>query len=160
MRAPRRRVLGIVAVGIAVVAMWVPSLVATRFTSDVQHIDFLTRPDRGWRFLYDAIRTTRHAVLGTEGAARGRAERFWWPPSRVHIERVELVYLVRPVTVPTVSGGRQASVHDRTVRPRSRFTWFVYGRIGNRPRQVVGLMDLHSGRVFWDIRRTTPLGAG
>lgn len=160
MRVSRRRVLGIVAVGLAVVAMWVPSLVATRFTSDVQHIDFISRPDRGWRFLYDAIHVSRHAVLGTEGAALGRAQRFWWPPSRVRIDRVELVYLTRPVTVPLTPGGRQASVRDRTVRPRSRFTWFVHGRIGNRPQQVVGLMDLRSGRVFWDIRRTTPLGAG
>lgn len=151
MRISRRRAFGVIAMGLSLFVLWVPSMVATRFTNPAQPIDFLSHPDRGWRFLYDAIHTSRQATLGSEGQARSRAQRFWWP--RVRVSRVELVYLERPVTVPLAPGGLQVSAAARTVRPRSRFTWFVHGRVGARPTQVIGLMDLASGRVIWDIRR-------
>ena len=148
MRVTRRGAIGITVAVAAIAALWAPSLVARTYTSPAQPIDFLSRPDKGWRFLYDTVRLSRQATLGSEGPALQRARQVW-----PRAESVELVYLVRPVIVPMSTGGVAASERARTVRPRSRLTWFVHGRIGGRARQVVGLLDFRSGRVVWDLRR-------
>jgi hypothetical protein len=153
-RVTRRRAIGVTAGVVALVALWTPSFVARTYTTSAQPIDFLTRPDKGWRFLYDSVRLSREAPLGSEAAARGAARRIW-PRS----EAVELVYLDGPVTVPVTPGGLLPRPRARVVRPRSPLTWFVHGRIGNRPRQVVGLIDYRSGRVIWDLRRVPTAGA-
>lgn len=147
----RRRWLVVVGVLALLAVVWAPSFVATRYTTTAQPIDFLTRPDKGWRFLYDAARISRKAKLGTEGAALAAANHRWRP-----VDRVELVYLEHPVIVPVAPGAVTVPERARTVRPRSRLTWFVYGRLGKRPRQVVGLLDAVSGKAIWDIRRATP----
>lgn len=154
MRFTRRRAIGVIAGVVAVAAVWVPSLVARTYTTEAQPIDFLSRPDKGWRFLYDTVRLSRHARLGTDGAALQRAKQVWPRAS----QDVELVYLVRPVTLPVTPGGHSVPLALRTVRPRTRLTWFVYGRLGGRARQVVGLLDYRSGRVIWDLRRVRRAG--
>lgn len=148
MRITRRRAIGVTVAVAALAALWAPSLVARTYTTPAQPIDFLSRPDKGWRFLYDTVRLSRHAKLGSDGSALQRARQVW-----PRADAVELVYLVRPVTVPVATGGLNPPVSARTLRPRSRLTWFVRGRIGSRPRQVVGLLDFRSGRVIWDLRR-------
>ena len=148
MRITRRRAIGITVGVAALAALWAPSLVARTYTTPAQPIDFLSRPDKGWRFLYDTVRLSRHAKLGSDGPALQRARQVW-----PRAEAVELVYLVRPVTVPVATGGLAPPPGARTVRPRSHLTWFVRGRLGNRPRQIVGLLDFRSGRVIWDLRR-------
>ncbi len=148
MRITRRRAIGVTVGLAAVAALWTPSLVARVHTTPAQPIDFLSRPDKGWRFLYDTVRLSRHAKLGSDAPALQRARQVW-----PRVEDVELVYLVRPVTVPVATGGLTPTLRARLVRPRSRLTWFVHGRIGRRPRQVIGLLDYRSGRVIWDLRR-------
>ena len=150
MRITRRRAIGVTVGLAAVVALWTPSLVARSYSTSAQPIDFLSRPDKGWRFLYDTVRLSRHAKLGSDAPALQRARQVW-----PRIEDVELVYLVRPVTVPVATGGLAAPLNARLVRPRSRLTWFVYGRLGGRPRQIIGLLDYRSGRIIWDLRRVT-----
>jgi hypothetical protein len=146
-RITRRRAVGVIAAVGALALLWTPSIVARSYTSSAQPIDFVSRPDKGWRFLYDTLRLSRHAKLGSEAPALETARRIWR-----RAEDVELVYLDRPVTIPAPPGGLVPS-RPRPVRPRTRLSWFVYGRIGNRPRQVVGLLDFRSGRVVWDLRR-------
>lgn len=148
MRITRRRAIGVTVGVAALAALWAPSLVARTYTTSAQPIDFLSRPDKGWRFLYDTVRLARHAELGSDGPALQRARQVW-----PRAEAVELVYLVGAVTVPVAAGGLSPPASARTLRPRSRLTWFVQGRIGDRPRQVVGLLDFRSGRVIWDLRR-------
>ena len=147
MRVTRRRAVGVIAAVSAIAVLWAPSLVARSFTTPAQPIDFMVRPDKGWRFLYDAVRLSRDPRLGSEGPALETAKRIWR-----RVDAVELVYLVRPVIVPVPAGGLAPSARERLVRPRSRLTWFVSGRIGGRPRQVIGLLDFRSGRVIWDLR--------
>ncbi len=149
MRIPRRRAVGVIAAVGALALLWTPSLVARTYTTSAQPIDFLSRPDKGWRFLYDTVRLSRGAKLGSEGPARETANRVWR-----RVDAVDLVYLVRPVTIPIPPGGLTPPRPQR-VRPRSRLTWFVEGRIGNRARQVIGLIDYRSGRVIWDLRRVS-----
>lgn len=149
MRVTRRRAIGVV-VGVGALALlWTPSLVARTYTHPAQPIDFLSRPDKGWRFLYDTVRLSRGAKLGSEGPALATAKRIWR-----RAESVELVYLERPLTLPAPVGIR-APRRPATVRPRSPLTWFVTGRIGNAPPQLVGLIDYESGRVVFDLRRVT-----
>ena len=147
MRVTRRRAVG-VAVGVGVlVVLWTPSLVARSYTHPAQPIDFLSRPDKGWRFLYDTVRLSRSTKLGSKGPALATAKRIWR-----RAESVELVYLERPLTLPAPVG-LVASRRPAMVRPRSPLTWFVNGRIGTAPPQVVGLIDYESGRVIYDLRR-------
>ena len=152
MRITRRRVVGVIVGVVALALVWLPSLVARTYTTSAQPIDFLTRPDKGWRFLVDTVRLSRSARLGSEGQALARAKGFWR-----RAESVELVYLEHPVTVPVAAGGIAPPPRARLVRPRSRLTWFVTGRITPaRPRQIIGLIDYKSGRVIWDLRRVAP----
>jgi hypothetical protein len=146
-RISRRRAVGVIAAVGALALLWTPSLVARTYTTSAQPIDFMARPDKGWRFLYDTVRLSRHARLGSEGPALETARHIWR-----RVDHVELVYLERPVTIPVPPGGL-APPRSRPVRPRTRLSWFVHGRIGNRPRQIVGLVDYRSGRVVWDLRR-------
>ncbi len=158
MRVSRRRVLGIVAVALAVVLFWVPSFVAARYTNDVVQTNFTGHPLRGWVFLSDAVRTSRKAAAGTEGHARGIAARHWWL-SKVRVRRLELVYVdQRTVTIPVPIGGLKRPVGARTVPTHARFMWFVRGQVGARPEQIVGLINFRTGRVVWDILRTQPAG--
>ncbi|HRC08064.1 MAG TPA: hypothetical protein PLV41_07605 [Miltoncostaeales bacterium] len=159
MRRSRRRVLGIVAVVLSVVAFWAPSFVAARYTNDVVRSDVAGHPIRGWQFMADAVRSSRKAAAGTEGNARGIAARHWWL-SRVQVDSLELVYVEQPfMTIPVPTGGLRRPVDERTVHTNARFIWFVRGHIGARPRQIVGLINFQTGRVVWDILRTRPAGA-
>lgn len=148
MRITRRRAIGVTVGVAAIAALWVPSLVARTYTTSSQPIDFLSRPDKGWRFLYDTVRLSRHAKLGSDGPALQRARQVW-----PRAQSVELVYLLGPVSVPVPPGGATPPAPLRVARPRSRLSWFVTGRLGGRPRQIVGLLDYRSGRVIWDLRR-------
>jgi hypothetical protein len=146
-RVTRRRAIGVV-VGVGGLALlWAPSFVARSFTDPAQPIDFLSRPDKGWRFLYDGVRLSRDAKLGSEGPALATAKRIWR-----RAEAVELVYLEHPLTIPAPEGIAR-SPRAGIVRPRSPLTWFVHGRIGDGPRRLIGLIDYGSGRVIWDLRR-------
>lgn len=149
---PRWWIVVAIVIGL-IAAVWGPSLVASRYTHDAQRIDWTSRPDRGWRFLYDAVRESRRMALGTEGAALAAANHTWRP-----VDRVELVYLEGPVTIPIPDDGITVTSKRRTVTPRSPFTWFVYGHLGSPVRQVVGLVDARSGRVIWDLRRVRSQG--
>lgn len=153
MRGSRRRALVIGALVLAVAAFWAPSFIAARYTDDAVPIEVVGHPIRGWQFLVDAVQSSRSATAGTEGHARGIAERHWWT-TRVHVERLQLVYTDgRTVTIPVARGGLRRSLARRTVRVRTSFVWFVHGSIGRRPRQVVGLINMRTGRVIWDILR-------
>ena len=154
MRWTRRRVVGVIAAVVAIPLLWAPSLIARSYTSEAQPIEFMTRPDKGWRFLYDVVRLSRSAKLGSEGPALETAKRIWR-----RADAVELVYLEGPVTVPAPTSGPVVPARARTVRPRTRLTWFVLGRFDNRPRQVIGLVDFKSGRAIWDLRRVAGVSA-
>jgi hypothetical protein len=144
-----RRQLGLVLAVVGVpVLVWGPSIAARHYASSAQSTDYLARPDKGWHFLYDAVRLSRGAKLGSGDRALGTARRIWR-----HTDSVELVYLDGPVTIPVPPGGLAAPERLRTLRTRSPLVWFVHGRVRGHARQVIGLLDYHSGRTAWDLRR-------
>ncbi len=153
MRISRRRALVLGAVPLAVALLWAPSVVATRYSNDIVHTDFMAQPLRGWQFLADAVVASRGAEAGTEAHARGIAERRWWT-SPIDVTRLELVYVKdRRITIPLTAGGVQRPLASRRVSPHARFSWLVYGHAGRRPEQVVGVINMNSGSVVWDLRR-------
>jgi hypothetical protein len=152
MRVTRRRVIVAVLLALVAVAVWVPSLIAERYAdgpggAEVGH----ARLDRGWEFVYHAVRLSRGARLGNEDAALTRAREVWAGPPAV-AGSVQLVYMDGPCTVPVPDDGTSPGPERATAVPLSRLGWVVRGRVRNGPQQVVGVLDYPTGRVAWDIR--------
>lgn len=146
----RRVVLsGLIVVALA--AAWAPVPVAGHYADGPGGAEVgLARVDRGWGFVYHAVRLARGARLGTEELALDRAREVW--AGRPLADDVELVYADGPFAVPVPPGGLAPAAERATAVPLSRLGWVVRGRVGDRPRQMIGLLDMRSGRVAWNIR--------
>lgn len=156
MRGSRGRIaLAIALVMILAVAV-APTLVAERYAdgpggAEVGH----SRLDRGWEFVYHAVRLSRGARLGSEDFALVRARSAWAGPPAV-AESVDLVYMDGPFDVPVPEGGTPPPPERRRAEPLSRLGWVVYGSVRGGPRQMIGLLDYPSGRIAWNIRPLEP----
>jgi hypothetical protein len=156
MRVSRGRVAIAVALVMVIVVATVPTLVAERYTdgpggAEVGH----ARLDRGWEFVYHAVRLSRGARLPSEDFAIVRARSAWAGRPAV-AEDVELVYTDGPFDVPVPPGGTPPPPERRRAEPLSRLGWVVHGRVRGGPRQMIGLLDYASGRVAWNIRPLEP----
>ena len=156
MRGSRGRIALAIAMVMVIVAAAVPTLVAERYAdgpggAEVGH----ARLDRGWEFLYHAVRLSRGARLGSEDFALVRARSAWAGPPAV-AEDVELVYMDGPFDVPVPDDGTPPPRERRRAEPLSRLGWVVFGRVRGGPRQMIGLLDYVSGRVAWNIRPLEP----
>lgn len=129
--------------------IWAPGLVAMRY-HDGSASEALARPDRGWRFLGDAVRESRGARLGWHDAALDRAREVWASGPRA--TDVELRWGPRDYVVPIPPGGATPPARRRAARLRSRLNWVVTGRLPGRPEQIIGMLDYRSGAVVWNIR--------
>jgi hypothetical protein len=155
MRGSRGRIALAVALVMVIAVAVVPTLVAERYAdgpggAEVGH----ARLDRGWEFVYHAVRSSRGARLGSDDFALVRARSVWAGPPAV-AEDVELVYMDGAFVVPVPPGGTPPPPERRVAEPLSRLGWVVSGRVRGGPRQMIGLLDYSSGRVAWNIR---PLG--
>jgi len=149
-----RRSLAVV-IGIVTIPALVagPNVIASRFTDGPGGASIrATRPDDGWRFIYDAARLSRGAQLGSEAGALERAREIW--ASQPAAESVQLVYQdTAPFDVPVPSSGVRPEPGGARATPVSPLGWVVTGRFREGEPQVIGLLDMHSGRVAWRIRR-------
>lgn len=137
---------------VAIVAAWAPAIVAHHYADGPGGAEVnRARVDQGWEFIADAARESRGALLGDDAAALAHAQRIWARPSG-RAESVELVYLGGPFTVPVPPGGVTPPPGRRVANPPAAFGWVVHGRVRGGPRQMIGLLDYHSGTVAWDIR--------
>jgi len=148
-RVPRGRI-AVPLAAIAVVAVaWAPAPVANHYSDGPGGAEAgLIRVDRGWEFVYHAVRLSRGALLGTDGSALDRAREVW--ASRPAAETVDLRYLDGPFRAPVPEGG--VVPRNPVVTPRSRLGWVVEGRMDTGPRQMIGLLDYRSGAVAWRLR--------
>ncbi len=142
--------IGLVAIPVLLAG---PNLIASTYNDGPGGADIrTTRPDDGWRFIFTAARLARGAELGSSGAALREAERIW--VSQPRAESVQLVYQdLAPFPVPVPDDGVTPRKRARNARPRSELNWIVMGRFGGREPQMIGMLDLHSGRVVWRLRR-------
>jgi len=151
MRGSRARIILASALVVVLAGAWVPVLVADHYADGPGGAEVgFARVDRGWRFVYHAMRLSRDARLGTSDLALDRA-RDVWAGSPV-AESVELVYMDGPFAVPVPEGGTPPAPERRVAVPLSRLGWVVRGRVAGGPPQMIGLLDLHTGRVAWNIR--------
>jgi hypothetical protein len=159
MRGSRGRIAWAVALVIVIGVAAVPALVAERYTDGPGGAEVgRARLDRGWEFLYHAVRLSRGARLGSDDLALVRARDAWAGRPAV-AEEVELVYMDGPFDVPVPAGGTPPAPQDGVAAPPSRLGWVVLGSVRGGPRQMIGLIDYSSGRVAWDIR-PLPAAAG
>lgn len=163
MRVSRGRIVLALAIGVLVVVAWAPALIAERYADGPGGADVgFARPDRGWEFLYHAVRLSRGARLGTGDAALATAHKVWAGPPAV-AQSVQLVYMGGPFRAPVPRGGVMPAPARLVVHPASELGWVVEGAVfvGRRRvpgRQMIGLLDYASGRVAWSI--APPSGAG
>jgi hypothetical protein len=148
-------VLALIALPAAAVVLWAPSFVAEIYDGDgvagIPGGDYLTRPDHGWRFLADSVRLSRGAALGTSTDALAQARDIWAGPPAV-ADDVRLVSGDAAFRVAIPAGGTAPAAAKAVARPRSELTWLVLGHVGTGPRQPIGMLDYHSGRIVWNIR--------
>lgn len=151
MRRTRTRLFLAAALIVVLAGLWVPVVVAGHYADGPGGADVgYARVDRGWKFVYHSIRLSRDARLGTSELALDRA-RDVWAGSPV-AQSVELVYMDGPFVVPVPAGGTTPAADHRVAVPLSRLGWVVRGRISGGPPQMIGLLDMHTGRVAWNIR--------
>ena len=139
------------------VCAWVPMLIAGHYAdgpggSEVGY----ARLDRGFEFIYHAVRLSRGARLGDSATAEARARSVWAGPPAVASD-VQLVYQDGAFTVPVPPGGTEPAPDNRVAEPRSRLGWVVRGRVRGGPSQMIGLLDYASGQVAWSIRPLPPV---
>jgi hypothetical protein len=162
----------VVALVIAAVIFYLPSLVAYRYTADAQRTSYLTHPWRSWRFVVAALTVPGDSQLKTSGAAFRRADETYHG-TRVDVVEAQLLYLPvgKPYTfVPLIgdgSGGDGTPVaqsdaalvaalrQPATIAPTFRFVWQIegfYGRGPSAPETIVAMLDYRNGHLLWDIR--------
>jgi hypothetical protein len=145
---------------VVLVAFYLPSLVAFRYTAAAQNTGFLTHPWRSWSFMATALTVPGDSRLKTSGnALRAADSRFHG--SSIDPHEVRLLFLPegRPYAFTHPLGSRTVTT---TITPPYRFVWQVSGHIDtlNGPDTVVALLDYKSAKVLYDVRRDLPQGTG
>ena len=143
--------------GAAVVALWVPSFIATAY-AEAPASDYLSNPARGWGFLWESVTASRNPRLGTADAALQEATQIWAGQPAVASD-VSLKVIPSPWDIPVPAGGVAPAVRHDVVTPPDELQWVVTGSVEGGPDQVIGLLDYRTGRVAWDIRPLGPVGA-
>ena len=147
----RRKIVISTIVAILACVVWAPSLIAEHYADGPGGAEVgIARLDRGWEFVYHAVRLSRGARLGNEDAALTRARDVW--AGRPEAESVELVYMDGPFTVPVPEGGARPAPERAVATPLSRLGWVVRARVCGGPRQMIGMLDYPTARVAWNIR--------
>ena len=147
----RRRVVIATIVAVLACVVWAPTLIAEHYADGPGGAEVgIARLDRGWEFVYHAVRLSRGARLGSEDAALTRARDVW--ASRPGADSVDLVYMDGPFRVPVPEGGVAPAPERATATPLSPLGWVVRGRVCGGPPQAIGVLDYPTGRVAWNIR--------
>ena len=159
MRGRRARIILVAAVVVLAALAWVPVPIAERYSDGPGGAEIgRARLDRGWEFVYHAVRLSRGARLGDDDSALQTAREKVWAGPPALAQSVRLVYMDGPFEVPVPEGGAAPPPGREVATPASRLGWVVEGTTfdGRTPRgvrQMIGLLDYRSGRVTWDIRR-------
>jgi hypothetical protein len=136
----------VLVVALAGVVVYAPALLARSATGAHEPVNFLTAPQQGWRFVWDAAFQIPGARAGTPSAARRLAVADFAGTS-ITPTRVELLW-VPDRRVQLVGGGGSAAA-----TAKSRLVWMVTGRARpGGPIRTVGLIDYRSGRLTYDVR--------
>ena len=134
------------AVALSGVVIYAPAEWARSATGPNEPVDFLTRPQEGWKFMLAAASAIPTARAGTPSAARTLAVRDF-AGSSVDPTRVDLLW-VPTRRVRLIGGGGR-----RYATAKASLVWMVTGRTRPNGRlQTVGLIDYSSGKLTYDVR--------
>ena len=124
---------------------WVPVLVADHYADGPGGADVgYARVDRGWKFVYHAIRLSRDARLGDVRArARPGARRLGRAAPSPTASSSSTPTAPSPCPCPRAAPPPAAG--RRVAEPLSRLGWVVRGRVRNGPPQMIGLLDYPTG---------------
>jgi hypothetical protein len=137
--------------GIAIIA-WAPAVIAIPYTQGPGGVqDVWTRPDEGWKFIFDAVTESRNAQLGTAQSALQRAQELWAGPPAAAAS-VTLTWTDGPFRVPVPPGAARPGPNNLRAYPTSSLEWMVSGRVKDGPTQMIGMLGYTSGVATWDIR--------
>jgi hypothetical protein len=137
----------VLAVALAGAALYAPAYVARAATGPGEPVDFLKRPEEGWRFVLAAVRAVPSARLSRPALAAEQARRVF-AGQPIQPTRVTLLYL--PDRVVTVGRGKGR----RRLAANARLIWRIVGRVRpGGPLVTVGLMDFSSGALIYDVRK-------
>jgi len=151
-RNRNKRFWVVLALVVVVVAFYLPSLVAFRYTAASQSTGFLTHPWRSWSFIATALTVPGDSRLKTSGNALRTADsRF--RGSAIDPHEVRLLFLPegRRYTFTHPLGDRTVTT---TITPPYRFVWQVSGHIDtlNGPDTIVAMLDYRTGKLLYDVR--------
>jgi hypothetical protein len=148
-----KRFLVVAIVVAALVVFVLPAFVAFRYTAPEQRGQFLTRPWRGWSFVWAALSVPSGAELKTSGMALRKAD-WLYKGTVVDPREVQLLFVPRkqPYSFEHAIDGRTLTT---SVVPSYRFIWQVQGTVDTVSDQtdtIVALLDYKTGRVLYDVR--------
>jgi hypothetical protein len=132
---------GVVIVLAAAVLVYGPAELARRATGPGEPVSFLTEPQQGWHFVFDALDSIGSARAGSPARAKALAVRAFAGTTVLPV-RVDLLY-VPNLRVPA-GAGRPPLV------AKAKLVWRVSGqtRPGGRVH-TVGLLDFVTGRLTY-----------
>lgn len=134
------------AVALAGVVIYAPAEWARSATGPHEPVDFLTRPQEGWKFMLAAASAIPTARAGTPSQARALAVRDF-AGSTVAPTRVDLLWVPGRRVRLIGGGGRSYAT------AKANLVWMVTGRTRPSGRlQTVGLIDYSSGKLTYDVR--------
>ncbi len=152
MLSPKRLMI-VVAIAALLLALFLPALVAYRYTAPAQRGEFVSGPWRGWSFVIAALRVPGDSRLKTSGVALRKAN--WiFKEGVVDPHEVQLLFVPQdePFTLVHAIDGRTVTT---TVEPSYRFIWQVQGSVrtvSERIDTIVALLDYRTGRLLYDVR--------
>ena len=137
----------IVAVAFAGAALYAPAYLARAATGPGEPVDFLKRPEQGWRFLAAVVPAAGSARLPDPASAHRQAVRLF-AGAAVEPTRVGLLFLPSRRLVLGRGKGRHV------LAAKSQLVWRIVGRLRpGGPQVTVGLMDFASGDLIYSARR-------
>jgi hypothetical protein len=148
-----KRLMIVVAVAVVLLVLFLPALVAYRYTAPAQRGEFVSSPWRGWAFVAAALRVPGDSRLKTSGAALRKAN--WiFKEGPVDPREVQLLFVPQdePYTLVHAIDGRTATT---TVEASYRFIWQVQGSVrtvSDSIDTIVALLDYETGRLLYDVR--------
>lgn len=143
-----RRIV-VILLGTIAILLFLPLVVAERYTSPTQDGQYVGNPFRAYRFVFAAATVSPSSELNTSGEALDRAKRLF-ADTDLRPNRVELLFLggAEDYRYTTIDGD------DLYVGEPETFIWEVWGVAADDDpvSDVIALLDYRTGRLLASIQ--------
>ncbi|MBU2603278.1 MAG: hypothetical protein KKA32_14120 [Actinobacteria bacterium] len=143
-----RRIV-VILLGTVAILLFLPLVVAERYTSPTQDGQYVGNPFRAYRFVFAAATVSPSSELNTSGEALDRAKTLF-ADTDLRPNRVELLFLggVEDYRYTTIDG------NDLYVGEPETFIWEVWGVAADDDSKsdVIALLDYRTGQLLASIQ--------